>query len=71
MTCANCGGAIPSWAIFDHKFYEGVGPASLPPGESPERTWTITAPLYFKANQDNTAMVEGYCGPQCAAARLA
>ncbi len=47
----------------EHVFHEGDP-------NSPTRTWTITAPLYFKANADNSACVEGYCGPACALKRL-
>jgi len=43
----------------EHAFCEGDP-------NNPTRSWTIKAPLYFKANEDNTAAIEGYCSPACA-----
>lgn len=34
--------------------------------QNPTSTWIIIAPLYFKADKDNRAAVEGYCSPTCA-----
>lgn len=34
--------------------------------QRPSSTWTIVAPLYFKADADNRRAVEGYCSPACA-----
>jgi len=65
MVCAVCKSEAP---VMEHHFFEGVAPAGRTRGEKPKREWTIVAPLYFKANEDNTAMVEGYCGPRCALA---
>jgi len=65
--CAGCG--VPATCI-EHRFFAGVAPLSRTRGERPAREWVITAPLYFKANADNTAALEGYCGPTCAMARM-
>jgi hypothetical protein len=65
--CAGCG--VPT-ACIDHPFFEGVAPFSRTRGERPAREWTIRAPLYFRSNADNTAAIEGYCGPKCALARM-
>ena len=68
MTCAVCNTEV---AVMVHEFFEGLAPLSRARGGRPKREWAITAPLYFKANADNTAMIEGYCGPRCAAVGLA
>ena len=67
MNCAVCGIAVRTEP---HYFYEGLGPESREPGTRPLREWVITAPLYFKANAENTKMIEGYCGPMCATKAL-
>lgn len=67
MTCARCGALV---GTIEHHFFEGLAPASRIHGERATREWTIVAPLYFKANADNTAMIEGYCGPVCATAEM-
>lgn len=61
MICGGCGKDAPNMA---HHFFKGNP-------EKPERKWTINAPLYFKANVDNTTAVEGYCSAKCAAKALA
>ena len=53
--CAVCKGDAPD---MEHVFVEGDP-------QNPSRRWTIIAPLYFKPNDDNTAMIEGYCSPVC------
>jgi hypothetical protein len=65
MTCAVCGTSVET---ITHFFYEGISPLSRDRGQRPVREWTIEAPLYFKSNDDNTAMVEGYCSVACAVA---
>lgn len=56
MTCAKCNQWVPD---MEHQFFEGNP-------ERPKRRWAIIAPLYFKANETNTAAVEGYCSIECA-----
>jgi hypothetical protein len=51
----------------EHRFYEGVSVIS---GGYPSREWTIVAPKYFKSTPDYTGVIEGYCGPACALARM-
>ena len=58
MACAVCGSDC---ALIIHDFHEGVL------GEHPRR-WSYIAPLYFKANAENTACEVPFCGVECAAA---
>lgn len=53
--CATCGSETLDMV---HQFYEGCP-------DRPLRTWVIVAPLYFRANADNTGVVEGYCSATC------
>lgn len=55
MNCTVCGIDAPT---MEHVFHEGDP-------QNPTRTWTIVAPLYFKADDTNTKCIEGYCGPVC------
>lgn len=56
MTCATCGKDAPN---MQHNFHEGSW-------ERPVRIWSISAPLYFKADPTNRHAVAGYCSADCA-----
>lgn len=64
MSCAVCGKPC---AVMDHHFYEGIGQASVKPGEPwrSVRQWAVTAPLYFASSPDRTACVAPFCSPKC------
>lgn len=62
MKCAHCGIDAPT---MEHHFFEGIAPAGRTKGQKSKREWVIIAPLYFRANEDNTVCIEGYCGVEC------
>lgn len=62
MTCAQCGGPCE---VEDHEFYEGLAPLSRTRGQTAVREWTVSAPRYFFANADFTAVEHPFCSAEC------